>query len=259
MIDELPRVGAVLLASDLTTEADFSHLFSADQVHLHYSRVQNTNPTTPENLIRMTPLLTAATDLLVPGTKLAAIYYSCTSAAAVIGEAAVQKTIQAARPKVPVVTPTLAVRRAFAALGLTKIALLAPYLPETCAVLANYLRQHGLEIHCSTCLGIADDRDIARVPPASLISAALPLLDSNAEALFLPCTALPALAIIDQLERLSGKPVVTSNQASAWVLRHHAQLNSPLLGFGKLMRCVPGSQPSHYCQTSQRAVSSGIV
>ena len=120
--DLLPRIGAVLLASDLTTEADFSYLFAADAVRLHYSRVANINPTTPENLIRMAPRLTAATDLLVPGEKLAAIYYSCTSAAAVIGEVAVRQAMQSARPRVPVVTPTLAVLRACAALGVHKIA-----------------------------------------------------------------------------------------------------------------------------------------
>ena len=240
--DLLPRLGAVLLASDLTTEADFSAIFSTKQVHLHYSRVRNTNPTTPENLIRMAPLLTAAADLLVPGAKLAAIYYSCTSAAATIGEDAVQKAIQAARPRVPVVTPTLAVRQAFAALGVRKIALLAPYLPETCAVLASYLRQHGLEIHSTTCLGLADDRDIARIKPTSLITAALPLLDSNIEALFIPCTALPALSVITHLERLSGKPVITSNQASAWLLRHYAGLTTPLPNYGKLMRIDPETE-----------------
>ena len=234
--DLLPRLGAVLLASDLTTEADFSCLFAADAVRLHYSRVANINPTTPDNLIRMAPQLTAATDLLVPGAKLTAIYYSCTSAAAVIGEEAVRQAMQSARPGLPVVTPTLAVRRACAALGVQKIALLSPYLPETSAVLTGYLQQHGLEIHCSECLGIADDRDIARLQPASLIAAALPLLDSGAEALFMPCTALPALRVIDQLERLSGKPVLTSNQASAWLLRQHAQLSSPLPHFGQLMQ-----------------------
>ena len=234
--DLLPRLGAVLLASDLTTEADFSYLFAADAVRLHYSRVANINPTTPENLIRMAPRLTAATDLLVPGTELAAIYYSCTSAAAVIGEEAVRQTMQSARPGVPVVTPTLAVLRACAALGVHKIALLSPYLPETSTVLADYLRQHGLEIYCSECLGIADDRDIARVQPESLIAAARPLLDSGAEALFMPCTALPALGVIEQLERLSGKPVLSSNQASAWLLRQHAQLSSPLPGFGQLLQ-----------------------
>ena len=234
--DLLPRIGAVLLASDLTTEADFSYLFAADAVRLHYSRVANINPTTPENLIRMAPRLTAATDLLVPGEKLAAIYYSCTSAAAVIGEVAVRQAMQSARPRVPVVTPTLAVLRACAALGVHKIALLSPYLPETSAVLSSYLQKHGLEIHCSECLGIADDRDIARVQPESLIAAALPLLDSGARALFMPCTALPALGVIEQLERLSGKPVLSSNQASAWLLRHYAQLSSPLPGFGQLMQ-----------------------
>ena len=234
--DLLPRIGAVLLASDLTTEADFSYLFAADAVRLHYSRVANINPTTPENLIRMAPRLTAATDLLVPGAKLAAIYYSCTSAAAVIGEDAVRQAMQSARPGVPVVTPTLAVLQACAALGVRKIALLSPYLPETSTVLTNYLRHHGLEIHCSECLGIADDRDIARIHPESLITAALPLLNSAAEALFIPCTALSALGVIDQLERLSSKPVLSSNQASAWLLRQHAQLSSPLSGFGQLMQ-----------------------
>ena len=147
-----------------------------------------------------------------------------------------RQAMQLARSGVAVVTPTLAVRRACAALGVHKIALLSPYLPETSVVLAGYVQKHGLEIHCSECLGIADDRDIARLQPESLITTALPLLYSGAEALFMPCTALPALAVIDKLERLSGKPVLSSNQASAWLLRYHAQLSSPLTGFGQLMQ-----------------------
>ena len=39
----------------------------------------------------------------------------------------------------------------------------------------------------------------------------------DTDAIFLSCTALPAVAVINRLEDRLGKPVITSNQAMIWM------------------------------------------
>ena len=48
----------------------------------------------------MQPALTAGAALILPGEKLDAICYSCTSASVVIGDAAVEAAIRPAKPGV---------------------------------------------------------------------------------------------------------------------------------------------------------------
>ena len=99
------RLGLIALATDLTSERDFARLMPLEQAGLYTTRVAFENPTTPDNLTRMGPLLSAAAQLLLPGESLDAICYSCTAASVVIGDETVRKSIHAARPGVPVVTP----------------------------------------------------------------------------------------------------------------------------------------------------------
>ena len=53
------------------------------------------NPTTPENLRKMQPELTAGAGLILPGESLDAICYSCTSASVVIGDETIEAAIRA--------------------------------------------------------------------------------------------------------------------------------------------------------------------
>ena len=57
---------------------------------------------------------------------------------------------------------------------------------------------------------------------------------NNAEALFISCTALPALSIIDKLEKKIGKVVLSSNQALIWDTLDKIGKNDSINGFGKL-------------------------
>lgn len=200
---------------------------------LHVSRVRFANPTTPENLLAMRPRLAEAADLLVPGQTLAAIGFGCTSASSLIGDAGVAAAIAAARPGVPVMTPAQAVCRALAALGLTRLAIMTPYLPETTEPMIDYFAAAGLEVVGAHCLGLADDRDMGRIAPDAIITAAERADDPAAEAVFLSCTALPALPLIAELETRLGKPVLCSNQALFWALMSLAGLPLPL-GYGHI-------------------------
>jgi len=228
------RLGLIALATDLTSERDFARLLPHDQAGLYTTRVAFENPATPENLRNMAPRLTVAADLILPGEPLDAICYSCTAASVIIGEEAITKAIQDARPGVPVITPSGAARQAFSALGVNRIAILTPYLVETSLPMADYFSQHGFEITQLDCFGLDDDRIMARVSLDSIVEAACKLNGPEVEAIFISCTGLPAVPVIAKIEALTGKPIVTSNQASAWAMMRHSGLDHRPQGYGRL-------------------------
>ncbi|RJT26716.1 ectoine utilization protein EutA [Mesorhizobium waimense] len=210
------RVGLIILATDHTSEPDFRRMVASDRVGVYVARIPYANPTTPENLRKMQPALTAGAALILPDEKLDAICYSCTSACVVIGDAEIEAAIQAARPGVPVVTPPMAGMRGLKALGAKRISILTPYTVETSRPMAMYFAVCGFEIASFTCLGFEDDREMARIPPAALVDLAREATDASAEALFVSCTALRGALAVTGMEESIGRPVVTSNQATAW-------------------------------------------
>lgn len=231
----LPRLGLVLLATDLTTEGDVARLIGPEEALVHATRVEFANPTTPENLARMTPHLSAAAALLVPGIGLRAICYSCTSASVVIGEEAVAAALHLGRPDVPIVTPIGAAVRGLRALGARRIAVLTPYLDEATAAVVAHLSAAGFEVVASDSLRMNDDREMALVSREAIVTAARRLDRPEAEAVFISCTALPALGAVAEIEAALGKPVVTSNQASIREMRRFAGLTAPVTGYGRLL------------------------
>lgn len=210
------RVGLILLSTDHSTEADFARLVAGPRVGLFATRVEYANPVTHENLRRMEPRLGAAAALLLPDEPLDAICFSCTSASVAIGDAAVEAAIAAAKPGVPVVTPPGAAARALSQFGARRISLLTPYTVETTSGMADYFEARGFDLASVICLGLEDDRDMARISTASLIEAAVAATHGEAEALFVSCTALRSALIVADVEARIGRPVVASNQATAW-------------------------------------------
>lgn len=219
VLDDRPlekRVGLIILATDHTTEPDFRRMVASERVGVYVARVAYANPTTPENLRKMQPLLTAGAGLILPGEDLDAICYSCTSASVVIGDSEIERAIQAVKPGVPVVTPPLAAVAGLKALGARRISILTPYTVETSRPMASYFSRHGFEIDRFTCLGFDDDREMARIAPASLVELAREATASQSDALFISCTALRAALAIPAIEAAIGRPAVSSNQATAW-------------------------------------------
>ncbi|SCW89790.1 maleate isomerase [Rhizobium mongolense subsp. loessense] len=218
-LDERPlekRVGLVILATDHTTEVDFQRMVASNRIGVYVSRIHYANPTTPENLLKMQPSLTSGAGLILPGEPLDAIIYSCTSASVVIGDAKVEAAIAAAKPGVPVVTPTAAAVDALRAFGARKISVLTPYTVETSRPMADYFAKLGFEIDRFTCLGLTDDREMARIAPDEIAALALDATAPGSDALFISCTALRAAQVAGRVEQKIGKPVVSSNLATAW-------------------------------------------
>lgn len=229
------RIGLIILATDHTSEPDFRRMVASERVGVYVARIPYANPTTPENLRKMQPALTAGAALILPDEKLDAICYSCTSASVVIGDAEIEAAIQVAKPGVPVVTPPMAGVRGLRALGANKISILTPYTVETSRPMAAYFAARGFEIVSFTCLGFEDDREMARIAPATLVDLAREATDASADALFVSCTALRSALAVPGMEKAIGRPVVTSNQATAWNCLRLCGDEAPHPEFGRLM------------------------
>lgn len=233
------RVGLIVLVTDHTTERDFRRLIADPEVATYVNRVPYENPLVAENLRAMQPHLEAAAWRILPGEPLDVLAFSCTSGSAVMGDEAVHATLDRGKPGVPTVTPTSAAGAAFDALGVERVAVLAPYEQGVSETLAAYFGDSlGLTVSTLQYLGFGDDLAIARIAPESLVTLGARLLadDGDAEALFLSCTAARAAETVERLEALTGRPVVTSNQAMIWRAMRLAGESGPIHGLGRLGR-----------------------
>lgn len=242
------RLGLILLATDMTTEQDFAlmaRICGGDRLRLHGTRIAYANPVTPENLRAMGPRLGQAADMLAPVMPLQAVYFSCTSGSAVIGDdvvtAAVQNAMPAADglPAPKAVTPLTAATAACSALGVSRLCMLTPYTEDSTKAVVDYFVEHGVEVSHVSYLGLEDDRDMARITPETLVEAAKEAVarsvDSAPQALFISCTALRSMQTAAQIEQEIGMPVITSNQAATWFSFRTAGIDTSSTPFGRLM------------------------
>ena len=229
------RIGLIALDSDVATERDFHTMLPPD-VMFYTSRIHCTNPITVENLRRQGPLLREAVKLLIPGQRLDAIAYSCTSGTVAIGYEGVASEIRAAgRPDTPVVTPITSAIAGLAHLGIRRISLMTPYLDPVNQAMRAFLESHGIEVVNIGGFCMADDREMARIPPDAIFDAALEVCDDRADALFISCTAIRAVEIIKRAETALGRPVLSAIQTLLWQSLREAGCSAPVPGFGRLL------------------------
>jgi maleate isomerase len=229
------RIGLVILATDHTTEPDFATLVANERIGVYVNRVPYANPTTPENLLAMQPTLTAGAGSILPGEALDVVMYSCTSASVVIGDAEIEQAIHAAKPEAYVVTPTAAAVMALQALGARRISVLTPYTVETSEPMAEYFAAQDFIIDRFTCLGLTDDREMARISHDDIVAFARDAMAEESDALFISCTAVRAAAVIARIEAAIGRAVVSSNLATAWMCLRLCGDGTPNPAGGRLM------------------------
>lgn len=228
------RIGLIALDSDIATERDFHHMLPRD-VMFYTTRVHHVNPVSVANLRKMGPRLAAAAGMLIPGQRLDAIAYSCTSATAAIGYDEVAAQVRAGgRPDIPVVTPITAALAGFEALGVETISLLTPHPDDVNQSTRRFLEAHGITISNISSFCLDDDIAVAEVPPRAIHQAAIEAC--HADALFISSTALRAAEIVEEVERALGKPVLSAVQCLFWHALRLAGCEAKIEGYGRLLR-----------------------
>jgi len=239
---ELPRIGVVVPATDQVSEVAFAEMLRGHPVSMVVSRVAFENPVVMATLSRMVDDLTRATALLLPDGRIDVVAFSCTSGTVAGGVDAVAHAIHAARPGVPFTTPITAAVAAFRRLGTRRIAVLTPYVDEVNEAIRGFLVAAGLEVVEFGSFHLRTEQEIARVPPEAIVAAGRSITGPGAEALFISCTGLQGHAAIARLEALTGKPVVTSNQAQVWEALSLLDYGRPIHGYGRLLE---STAPAH--------------
>ena len=231
-----PKVGLLALSTDLTIESDFQSICQRLPLDLFVNRIHNENPLTKENLLKMHSQIEPVTEKILPGQKINTVAYGCTSGTIAIGEDKVKEKIQLAKPDCYVTTPITSAIKAFNKMKLKKISLFTPYPESVNKTILEYFNRKNINIISFNTFNIDLDEDIASVDPKFLLETLTKLDINKADALFISCTALPALEILDAVEKKIGKIVLSSNQTLIWDTLRSVGYKLPVQGYGKLLR-----------------------
>ena len=229
------RIGLIALSTDVAMERDFRNMLP-DDVTFHTSRVMAADPVTIENHRAMGPHLTEAVRRILPGMRLDAIAYGCTSGTVALGYDEVAAQIRRGRPDVPVVTPITSAIAAMEKLGIQKISLLTPYVDSVNQAIREFLEAHGITVLNIGSFCIESGTLFAELPPDAIFEAALEVCRHDADALFVPCTAIRAVEIIERSEQALGKPVLSAIQTLLWQCLRDSGYNELLPGYGQLLQ-----------------------
>ena len=131
-------------------------------------------------------------------------------------EARLTSALTAAGAPAPVTSSAGALVRALKRLGAERVAMVAPYLKPLTGMVASYLAAYGIEVMDSVSLEVADNVEVGRLDPAGLIEHAENLDLTRADAIILSaCVQMPSLAVIDEVSRELGLPVLSAATATA--------------------------------------------
>ena len=229
-----PKIGLIALSSDYMIEKDFISVIKDKKIDLFVNRIETFNPLTAENLIKMSEKITEVTKDILPDEKIDCIAYGCTSGTIAAGYNSIEEKIKKAKPDSSVTTPSTAAVNALKKLNIKKIYLFTPYPKKLNDEVIEFFKKEGFEITSNSYFDIASDIDIGKVDPEYLYEVLSSVNLNGADAMFISCTALPALSIIDRLEKKLGKIVLSSNQALIWETLEKVGINKSVTGFGKL-------------------------
>jgi len=230
-----PRVGVVTLSTDFTIEQDYRRICHNVPIDIFVNRIPFENPLTHANYLKMVNHLPKITENILPGQKLDTIAYGCTSGTVAIGEEKITSQIHKSKPGVYVTTPITAALRAFEKLDINKIAILTPYPKAVNQTIYDYFQNKQIEIDSFSGFNLEYDSDIAKVDPLHLIKTIKNINYSDVDAVFVSCTALRIVEVLQEVENIIKKPVISSNQAIIWDSIRSVKIKSSIDGFGKLL------------------------
>jgi len=229
-----PRIGLITLGSDFRIEKDFNNIIYGRDIDLYVNRIHCYNPLTNETLAKMADDITEVTKDILPDQKLDCVAYGCTSGTVAAGYDAIKEKVNLAKPEAKVTTPITSAIKALKLLGINKISIFTPYTKTINESVVNYFEKENIIINSLSYFDIDSDLDIGKVEEDYLFEVLSKIDLEDSDALFVSCTALPVLSIIDKLEKKLNKVILSSNQTLIWDSLNEIDYKEKIDGFGKL-------------------------
>tara|TARA_Y100000590_G_scaffold417747_1_gene517777 strand:- start:1716 stop:2459 length:744 start_codon:yes stop_codon:yes gene_type:complete len=230
-----PRIGLITLGSDFRIEKDFNNIIYGKNIDLYVNRIHCYNPLTNKTLAKMADDITKVTKEILPDQKIDCVAYGCTSGTIAAGYNSIKQKINLAKPEAKVTTPITSTIKALKKLNIKKISIFTPYTKEINDSVVKFFEEENIIIDSLSYYGIPSDIDIGKVDQNNLFKVLSEIKLDNSDALFVSCTALPVLSIIDKLEKRLNKTVLSSNQTLIWDSLNQIGYKEKIKGFGKLL------------------------
>ena len=230
------RIGLLVPSINTTMETEFWRI-APQGVSVHTARIAGGRHGTPEELRSMEGAsLKAAEEVAMVEPDV--IVYGCTSGSFFEGPEWNRRICEqlTAITRAPAVTTAGAMAACLLAGGHKRIDVVTPYVDLTNERLKQFLRAHGVDVRELGTFDMLDMFDHAKIEPEAIYRKVKSMTTPDAEAVFIACTQLRALEVLDLLERDLGKPVYSAVQASAWQAYDAMGIDPQIEDCGSLLR-----------------------
>jgi maleate isomerase len=233
------KIGLILLATDQITMYEFDAILQNTGVICFPSRVMmDSVELTPDVLMLIKNELASATNTILPGMQLDVVAFSCTSASMIIGEDEVARIIKQSDSKreiKEVTNPYTAIKNACKFLNIDELGVITPYSIEVTQGILDGMKPN-IRIMGAATFNNPNDNLVPSITPESIKDAVIEMAkDEKIKTIFVSCTNLNICRYIEELEEITGKTILTSNQVMAWDILRLAKYKKPILSFGSLL------------------------
>lgn len=227
------RIGLITPAPGSSTEAEFNQ-YRPEGVAVLTTRIP-LKGISVEALTEMNSYVDEAASLLA-GAEVDVIVFSCTAGSLLGGLGYDKKIIEGLQKRtgIKVTTTSTGLVEALTALEVRKVAVATPYSREVNEAEKLFLEGSGFQVPSIVGPMLSDPRLVPQIPPAEMYKLSRKADTDDADAMFISCTGLHVMGLVEILERDLGKPVVTSNQVTFWAALKRLGIHERIGGLGKL-------------------------
>lgn len=208
------RIGVILPSGNAAAEAELIAM-TPRGVSMHITRLPLAG-SSPEQLLGMIKDVESAA-LLLKDVQPDLIVFHCTAVStwdAKLDDVIRQRIFAATG--IPATTTAHALVHALENLRAKKIVLVSPYIEEINRRETDFLSLRDVEVLAAHGLGLSAPTEMFAVETNEWVNRTVSARNDRADAYFISCTAIRSLGAVDVLEKILGRPVVTSNQVMAW-------------------------------------------
>ncbi len=227
------RLGLIVPSSNTTMETEYGRVLP-DNITLHTGRMR-LRDVTVEALLEMERSVEDEA-LKLADADVNIIGYGCTSGSLVKGLQHDKEIVSKIErvTNVPAVATAGAVVDALKSLKIHNVVVATPYIDEVNNLEEKFLNGNDFEVVEIKGLNIVENTKIGLTKGEVVIDLVKSLNHQDADGVFISCTNLPTMNIIEKLERTLHKPIISSNTATLWSMIKRSSHEVKMEGIGQL-------------------------
>ena len=210
------KIGLIFPSTATAPEVEF-HRYAPQGVAILTQRVLF-EKVDPQGLIEMGNRAEEAAKILATAQP-DLIVFACTTGSLIKGVSYDQEFIQQIEKAcgVKTITATTALLQALKAVNAKRVIVTTPYSTELNQIQKKFLEDSGLEVLAIKGLGYTEPKMMPKVTIEQMYHLTREIFCTEGDTIFVSCTGLGILDMIEITESDFNRPVLTSNQVTLWL------------------------------------------